>query len=388
MAETTTLSWSDIPPELARLVLRRLPAHVDRVRFAAVCPQWRVAAGQAALPPPLPLLAISDGTLYSLPESKRFHFPGWAGFKYACGNWLVFSREDECFLWDPFSNATMTLPALSRVRVRFADNEIDESLDEKDLTVHDVLVCSPHLIAGLVRFRFSSQIAVCQPGAASWWSVQLDEGYPWSPYLAGIAVHQERLYAFDNGMGNLLAVDISFDNSTGDPWVSRAQKVINGFHDPESDPVLWWTHYYFFLQKYLVVSSGGLLMVKRKSYRKRLNSGHGPVAAELSKFEVFKADLEQAQWTRVTTIGNDQLMFPPQYRPSSSSSSSFICASDHDMLGDRIVFLEDDGDVSGYNNEGSASYCVYDMRDGKFSTPLPRVSWNPALKATWLFPQG
>jgi hypothetical protein len=32
-------SWADIPMELAGLVLGRLPAHVDRVRFAAVCPQ-------------------------------------------------------------------------------------------------------------------------------------------------------------------------------------------------------------------------------------------------------------------------------------------------------------------------------------------------------------
>ncbi|KAL6653954.1 hypothetical protein ACP70R_007419 [Stipagrostis hirtigluma subsp. patula] len=385
MADTTTLSWSDIPPELAGLVLRRLPAHVDRVRFAAVCPQWRVAAGQASLPPPLPLLALADGSVYSLPGSKPFRFPGCAGFTDASGNWLVFSREDGCFLRNPFSNATMTLPALSRVRVRYASNQLDRSLGKKDPTVRNVLVCSPHLIAGLVSLRNSSQITVCKPGATSWWSVQLDEGYPFSPYFAHIAIYQETLYALDYGMGDLFAIDISIDNNTGDPWVSRAQKVINGFHDPDPDPVVSCTLYYFFLKKYLVVSSGGLLMVQRKSYRKRLNPELGPLAARPSKFEVFKADFEQAQWTKVTTIGNDQVLFLPQYHPS--SSSRFFCASEHDMLGDRIIFLENDGEVSGYNNEGSASYSVYDMRGDKFSTPLPRVSWNRALASTWLFPQ-
>ncbi|KAL6653953.1 hypothetical protein ACP70R_007418 [Stipagrostis hirtigluma subsp. patula] len=382
MAKTATMSWSDIPPELAGLVLRRLPAHVDRVRFAAVCPQWRLAAQQASLPPPLPLLAISDGTMYSLPGSKPFCFPGCEDFTGACGNWLVFSRENECFLWDPFLNATMTLPALSRVRARHVGHEYDPSLNNKDLIVRNVLVCSPHLVAGLAWFGHSCQIAVCQPGAASWWSVQLDEGYPFSPSFAVIAIHQEKLYALDHKRGDLFAIDISIDNSTGDPWVSRASKVINGFHDPDI-VLMCRRNYYVFLHKYLVALSGGLLMVRLKNYRNKLNPRLGPAIADgRSKFEVFQADFEQAQWTKVTTIGNDHVLFLSQYHPG----SRFVCVSQHDMLGDSIVFFENDGEVSGYNNKGSASYSVYDMRDGQFSTPRPRVSWNPALAATWLFP--
>jgi hypothetical protein len=70
-------SWSDIPQGLAGLVLRLLPAYADRARFAAVCPQWRAAARQLPLPPPLPLLAFPDGTFYSLPYGKPFRFPGF-----------------------------------------------------------------------------------------------------------------------------------------------------------------------------------------------------------------------------------------------------------------------------------------------------------------------
>ncbi|RLM85468.1 F-box protein [Panicum miliaceum] len=114
-------SWEDIPRDLAGMVLRLLPACADRARFAAVCPQWRAAARERPLPPPLPLLALPDGTFYSLPHGKPFRFPGfgYAGYKSACGGrWLVLPRDDGCFLVDPFAGATVALPPLSRVRLR------------------------------------------------------------------------------------------------------------------------------------------------------------------------------------------------------------------------------------------------------------------------------
>ncbi|XP_066337348.1 uncharacterized protein [Miscanthus floridulus] len=107
MADTTGTSWSDIPLELAGLVLCHLPAHVDRIRFAT---------REVPLPSPLPLLALPDSTVYSLPGSEPLRFPGCTAYADACGNWLAFSTEDGCFLGDPFSNATVTLPQLFRVR--------------------------------------------------------------------------------------------------------------------------------------------------------------------------------------------------------------------------------------------------------------------------------
>jgi hypothetical protein len=71
-------SWADLPLELTDLVLGRLPSHFDRVRFAAVCPQWRSAARQVRMPPPPPLLALKRGmTFYSMPsgEPLRLRFP-------------------------------------------------------------------------------------------------------------------------------------------------------------------------------------------------------------------------------------------------------------------------------------------------------------------------
>jgi hypothetical protein len=53
--------WSNIPLDLAGLVLKCLPTHVDRIRFAAVCPQVCSVVRQIKLPPPMPLLALKAG---------------------------------------------------------------------------------------------------------------------------------------------------------------------------------------------------------------------------------------------------------------------------------------------------------------------------------------
>ncbi|CAN6381697.1 unnamed protein product [Urochloa humidicola] len=124
--------WSDLPLELAGLVLGHLPAHADRVRSAAVCRRWRAAAQEVPLPPPMPLLAVPDGTVYSLPLHTPLRFPACAGYSSssaaaaaaaAAGNWLLFVSPGpgggdygrRCFLRDPFSGATLHLPALSRI---------------------------------------------------------------------------------------------------------------------------------------------------------------------------------------------------------------------------------------------------------------------------------
>ncbi|CAO2149609.1 unnamed protein product [Urochloa humidicola] len=130
MAETPQ-SWSNLPVDLAGLVLGRLCAHADRVRFAAVCPQWRSAARQVQLPPPTPLLALkAGGTFYSMPrgEPLRFAFCD-EHFAMASGSWLVYHRVRCLVLVDPFSGATMTLPDPSNVHL---PDDSDDSGDSDD----------------------------------------------------------------------------------------------------------------------------------------------------------------------------------------------------------------------------------------------------------------
>jgi len=175
--------WSNIPVDLAGLVLKRLPTHVDRIRFAAVCPQWRSAARQVRLPPPLPLLALRDGDIfYSMPRGEPLNFAGYKnghlsgcrnGFYTACGNWLVYRRLSDLLLLDPFSgaSATMTLPGTSSV----VSTNISQKLlmDVKYSDVIKLMVCSPNLIAALFQGMESNRIEVCRPGG-SMWSVARD----------------------------------------------------------------------------------------------------------------------------------------------------------------------------------------------------------------------
>jgi hypothetical protein len=271
MAETPPPlpSWSDIPLELAGLVLGRLPAHADRVRFAAVCPQWRRAAREVVpLPAPLPLLALPDGTVYSLPGTEPFRFPGCSGYGDASGSWLAFSDDDGCFLRNPFTNATVTLPLRFRVRShrrRAGEEETEvEWMEIEDaaeqLTMYKLVCCSPQLIAASITFQRTTQVAVCQPGADSWWSVHTEE----FPLLADMTFQQENLYVTDY-FEALFMIDISLDGTTGDPWVSRVRRSIGypcHLNLGTGENVI-------VKMLYLIELHGELLMVRRKIHSQR-----------------------------------------------------------------------------------------------------------------------
>jgi hypothetical protein len=385
-------SWSDIPRDLAGHVLRLLPAYADRARFAAVCPQWRTAARQFSLPPPLPLLALPDGTFYSLPYGKLFRFPGFGCGDYkiaSCGSWLVFPRDDGCFLVDPFAGATVTLPALSRVRLRppnavakyvTIDGGKGRRCDPyvtwmhmKDMNMFQVpmirklTICSPNLVAALVGMGCASQILVCQPGASSW-SVRAND--PCNVF-EDMSFYQEKLYALSN-LEDLRTMNIGQHPRTGDPQVSRIGQIIRGDRIVVPDDII------LKRKLYLVESRGALLMVRRTVCFREISNRM--VAGE-SEFEVFKADFKHSRWVNVTTLGDDQMLFLGRW------CSRAVSASHYGMSGDLIFFLDDVMDVKEYAGENT-SVSVYNMRTSEVSSPLPMAWWHKMTLATWLFPWG
>ena len=67
--------WSELPLDLAGIVLLRLDTHADHVRFGSVCRHWRHAAkllhSPSSPPPaPLPWLNFRDGTFERLADGK------------------------------------------------------------------------------------------------------------------------------------------------------------------------------------------------------------------------------------------------------------------------------------------------------------------------------
>uniref|UniRef100_A0A0E0IBP6 KIB1-4 beta-propeller domain-containing protein n=1 Tax=Oryza nivara TaxID=4536 RepID=A0A0E0IBP6_ORYNI len=400
-------SWADIPRDLAVQVLRFLPAQVDRACFAAVCPQWRAAARNALLPAPLPLLALPDGAFYCLPYGKPFRFPraGCAGYKTAaCGRWLVFPHDDGCFLVDPFAGATVTLPALSRVRLRppnavasyvnvgIAGRNAHVSMfyphatwmhikTSDKMPINKLLLCSQNLVAAFIGSSLAnagrnSQILVCQPGASSW-SVR---AYDKCKLFEDMAFYRGKLYALAHDE-NLLVVNISQDPNTGDPQISQIGQVIKG--DPTWSSVLITddddTSTTDKKKLYLVESCGVLLMVRRKVCCRVVGK---TVVAGQNEFEVFKADLENSRWVNVTTLGVDQMVFLG--RPCSKA----VSASQYGMPNDQIFFLDDvmENNKEYSYEEETTSVSVYDMRSAEVSSPLPMAWKHEMISATWLFP--
>ncbi|ONM04713.1 Cyclopropane-fatty-acyl-phospholipid synthase [Zea mays] len=344
-ADGQPASWSEIPRDLAGMVLCLLPAYADRARFAAVCPQWRAAARLLApsLPPALPLLALPNGIFYSLPYSKPCRFPGsgCVGYKGAAfGSWLVFPRDEGCFLVDPFAGATVTLPALSSVRLR-----------------------PPNAADNYVKYQERAT----------------PNGRHYVTWLDIRDSKHGKLYALADDE-NLLVVDISQDQSTGDPHVCRIGQVIKG--DPDHLFDAWMPDDTTGRKKlYLVESCGALLMVRRKVCCRMVDDT--VVAGRICEFEVLEADLEHSQWVDVTTLGDDQMLFLG--RPCSRA----VSASQYGMSNDQIFFLDDvmeNAEEYAFDEENT-SVNVYDMRNDEVSRPLQMVWKHEMFLATWMFPR-
>ncbi|TVU39236.1 hypothetical protein EJB05_12645, partial [Eragrostis curvula] len=357
-------SWSDLQWDLSGKVLRLLPALADRACFAAVCLQWRAAARQLPLPPALPLLALRNGTFYSLPYGKPFHFPGFGGVGYqnaACGSWLVIIRDDGCFLFDPFAGATVTLPTY----VKCAEctpivpggsyNRIWMDIKDPDLTLKKLILCSPSLVAAFVVTGTTSKILMCRPGASLW---SLSVYYNPREVFQDMAFYQGKLYALTDHE-NLLVINISQEH--GDPQVSRIGQVIKG--DPDRLFEAWAPYANTVCCRVV----GDNIVADQQS----------------SVFEVMKADFESSKWVNVSTLGDDQVLFLG--RPCSRA----VPASHYKMSGDQIFFLDDVPDIGAMEyiyDEDNTSVSVYNMKTGEVSSHLPKVRKHDMIFATWLFP--
>ncbi|CAO2142293.1 unnamed protein product [Urochloa humidicola] len=363
--EEVPSSWSGIPVELAGLVLHCLHAHVDRVRFAAVCKQWRSAAQQVTLPPPLPLLALKDGsgTFYSMPRGELLRFRGCDDdILTASGNWLVYHCLHCLLLVDPFSGATMTLPVLI-----YGPYDGDEPDYSTNLVLVKLIVCSSHLIAALLKDGSGFWVAVSRPGASSWSVGKMPK------WIVDIAFYKEKLYAVSD-LQDLFAIDISMDDNSGDPQVAQIRKVI--------DVRCFTLEDYSLEVLYLIQSRGALLMVRRMIFDGHIHDrGQIHTFAEQSEPEltVFEADFGQARWAKVMALGDDQALFL-------GTCSRAVCMPECYSQEKRVWLLDDYmKDLSQINSSYGTNY----MPIRKFSCPLPMISWRShkgCAGAVWLFP--
>ncbi|KAL6639284.1 hypothetical protein ACP70R_023014 [Stipagrostis hirtigluma subsp. patula] len=379
-------SWSDLPAELAGLVLCRLPAYPDRVRFGAVCHHWSFSAAQNCLPPPLPCLSFSDGAFFSLPCRESFQFPDSASYHSSCGEWLIFSCDGACSLKNPFSKITMTLPNLSCFFLidepmeiingrATQDGEMPQDLPGTDakMSIDKIIVCSLRLVVAVVYIGPIHTVALCRPGADSWFF----SGLFGKNHLIDMMFYEGKLYAIDK-YKDLLSIDIGEDNDNGKLSISRIERLVESVSQTFSVVLKGIT----FINQFLVESRGALLLVRTSFFGMSSHNGRGCMSTEPVgiEFKVFQADFHSSRWVGVTSLGDDQVLF------MGKSYSQSVDVSQYKLKGNSI-FILDDGTCNWFWKNRTSSCAVYDMSDETTYLPMPEGSLKgDKAQATWLFP--
>ncbi|TVU39230.1 hypothetical protein EJB05_12639, partial [Eragrostis curvula] len=334
-------SWSDLPTELVGLVLCRLPAYPDRVRFGAVCRHWSFSSAQNLLPPPLPCLTFPDGTFVSLPHGESFQFHDSAGYHSTCGEWLIFSNDGTYTLKNPFSKVTMTLPNMSCFCLIDEPVEIingrvipEGEMTQKSMNMNvkmslgKVIVCSMLLVAAFVDIGSLSTVALCRPGAASW----LVSGLVCRRILFEMMFCEGKLYVIDE-IRDLLAIHAGEDNDSGKISISRIERLIENppFSLSFIDNGVCFTDYF------LVECKGALLLVSRTIPGIPCDDSRGRVTYKPTgvDFKVFEAN--SSLWVGVTCLGDDQALFVGK------RYSWSVDVSQYNKLKGNCIFMLDDG---------------------------------------------
>jgi hypothetical protein len=273
-------------------------------------------------------------------------------------------------LVNPFTRRERLLPVSSGIRIH--EEEIignapasEEGYWSEEMPVRKLVVCPDGLVAAIIGHECSARVALCRPEAA--WSWVLTAHDPWRWY-ADMAFFNGKLYALTNDE-DLLALEVSYDDQTGQPRISNVECIIEG-----SGRSRYALHEYTRM-RYLVARprGGGLLMVCR-------------IIVEYSSTTnfllVFQADLGSSQWVEVDTLGSDEALFVGRLY------SRAVCATRHGVSGNHIFFLNDSARMEGPGLPlDDALANVYNMKDGRVSELLPMQTYidEAVVPATWLF---
>ncbi|KAL6908251.1 hypothetical protein ACP4OV_002421 [Aristida adscensionis] len=401
-AASSTPGWPDLPPELADLVLRRLPSLVDRLRFAFVCRRWLHAATRYSPPgsrPRLPWLSFLDGNFRSLPDGELHHIAGFedAACLGSFGSWLLFEKvgrrrrsrrrlRRHLLLHNPLrhrlAGATVRLPGRCKAPIPAivnADGSHDGACSSSSATsstaffISKVIVCSSDLVAAKVNYRDGTDVVVCcRPGMSLSWSTGLFNGH----YYSDMALHNEKLYTVTR-LGDLFAHEVAVDAATGEPRVHRIQHVIQAPHTLDGD---FATTAICVKTSYLVVSQTGKLLMVRWiiPFSDRYNSER---SAKHMTFKVFEADLEMSRWLEVDRL-EDQVLFV------SMDCSKAISACNYQQGKNKIYFLDQGHTSLLFGTTSNLRTCVvYDMSSKTIqSISLGEVRISDQARGSWFFP--
>ncbi|KAL6662113.1 hypothetical protein ACP70R_001497 [Stipagrostis hirtigluma subsp. patula] len=400
-------SWAELPEDILGQVLLRLPSLDDRVRLRAVCRPWR--AGAAArrhprLPPPLPWLALRDGSLVDLHGAPVRCAPivREGVFSYLAFDNLAFLVHDDgaCSLMNPLSGITLPLPKLAPV-VRRALQE-SEFYNQSYLTKTHVkaILSSPlhsavdPLVAVMNLEENNVAISACKQNDAICISMSPGRTRLSTRICAtDIAFLHRKLYVLTDKLdaGRLSEPKqlSGFDQCINDDpeqkqiYYSDNPKQQQVYRIPGSDPG-------YLVLRYLAESNGRLLMVRRwMSFPANARLGDHD---RTIRFEVFEADLTTVpgRWMKVESLAG-QALFLGSECSKSVLASQFAGGIQEDCIYFvHRVFDNPSKEFFGPCVDPLADSGVYNMRDREFMPLMPEAVMTELrrkrLFLTWFFP--
>ncbi|KAJ1258024.1 hypothetical protein BS78_10G042000 [Paspalum vaginatum] len=360
MASVQHLSWSDLPPELLGLVLKCLPSLADRVRLRAVCHPWRSNARLHSLPPPLPLLALLDGTFLSIPDGEiiKMHVPDDACCYGSVDNWLFLVNGDgKCSLMDPFSEDTVELPDLATGWHQ---------------SMHGCYKFNPVICKLAIPSPLESSLPPIVADTIKEWAELLEP-------LLDISFFGGKLYAIDC-LRKLISIEL-IEGPGHKPMISSFKCIIDSGDGLSSRPEPLSSDKAYLVLPYLVEYDGRLLMVRRWICPAPCIDYDRTWA-----FDVFAADFstKPCQWRRVEDLGGHALFV------SSNCSKSFPAGKCSGVQENCIYFINKFPGLKLVADPLHDSG-VYNMKNGVIvpllsdTAAVPSNHVGPWLP-TWLFP--
>ncbi|KAL8524251.1 hypothetical protein ACS0TY_013999 [Phlomoides rotata] len=381
---TTTVDWSDLPPELLQTSASKLPSLADYIRFHAACKTWRAAApiSPSHLPREFPWLMLpmsrsSDRRPFYKPLTNNLHcltLPEASHTRRHAGSslgWLILIDESpSIFLINPLTRDRITLPPLSsfpnvtnfdfysigrEYTLRSPGNELYFcSLKEmRDSFIKKVILShSPYNNSDFSAFAILNRhenLAYCKNGYESWRII--DEARSYSEdviYLGGA------FYAVDK-FGSIAICDVNNNNNNRVKFMNVEQQI-------DGD------------MKYLVDAMGDLLLVSRY-LEFEMDMEHYLEVCKTVEFRVFRFDWDAQKWESMTSL-DEKVLFLGE------NSSLALLASDYTgCKGNRIYFTDDysEGNYGGDDDVG-----VYNLGDGSIE-PLPCYPRN-SHRPIWITP--
>ncbi|TQE07523.1 hypothetical protein C1H46_006843 [Malus baccata] len=397
------VDWTQLPPELAESISKKLTIYADYLRFRVVCHSWRASVPKTPhhLPPQLPWLMLpqsqpnqSHRAFFSLSNSRVhfLHLPEASHRKRRCGSshgWLVILDETpSVLLVNPLTRAKRHLPPLSTfpnvVRFDYSDVGREYALvspsgdvytrsltDMRDSFLKKVVLSSSPLEARGFTFTAvaivnqTGDLAFCRDGDQTW--TFIDGAQSYSEDVVSV---NGLFYAVDK-KGTVAECDV---NGPSPPRV----RLIRTPRLEDAD------------MRYLVSSGDDLLLVSRYL---EIDYGYGflvdnaNVNYRTAKFDVFRMNWLGERWDKVENLG-DRMVFIGENSSFSLSASDFPGS-----LGNCVYFTDDYSESNNESGVWGYDSGIFKLWDGTIQElpPYPRnsnyeVHWPAGSLPLWVTP--